>query len=524
MMTWDPEIEEINRRRALAREMGGPDRVAQQHTLGKLTVRERIEELVDSGSFLERGILGGVGTYDEEENLVDFVPKSTVFGIAKIDERPVSVTGQDFTARPGSGSTGATGTTVTGGPRTISAEHISHEMKIPFIRLIDGFGADIRAVGQKNRTYIPNGNWKLEHELLSEVPIVAAALGAVAGLPAAWVPASHFSIMIKGKTQVFAAGPPVVKRAIGLDIPKEDLGGFRQHSRTSGVVNNEAEDEIDALQQIRRFLSYLPTNVWELPPFGEINDPRDRRAHELRSIIPRDRNRGYNPRELISFVMDEDSTFELSRYYGGSQITMFARLNGRPVGVIANDPMVHGGAQDAPAARKIEKFVDTCDTFHLPIINFSDQPGFMIGPAAEAAGTLRAGVRTAVAIGQATVPWATVIVRRVYGVAGGARQDNSHFNFQLAWPSGEWGSLPIEGGIAAAYRREIEAADDPEAYRQELEEKLIAIRAPWRTAEDLDVEDIIDPADTRPMLSDWLDVAYKANERLVGPKSRGMRP
>ena len=186
--------------------------------------------------------------------------------------------------------------------------------------------------------------------------------------------------------------------------------------------------------------------------------------------------------------------------------------------------MVHGGAQDASAARKVEKFVDTCDTFHLPIINFSDQPGFMIGPAAEAAGTLRAGVRTAVAIGQATVPWATVIVRRVYGVAGGARQDNSHFNFQLAWPSGEWGSLPIEGGIAAAYRREIEAAENPEEYRQQLEEKLISIRAPWRTAEDLDVEDIIDPADTRPMLSDWLDVAYKANERLVGPKSRGMRP
>ena len=166
-MTWEPEIDEINRRRALAREMGGTDRVAQQHSLGKLTVRERIEALVAPNSFLERGILGGVGTYDDDEKLTDFVPKSTVFGIGKVDNRPVSVTGQDFTARPGSGSAGANGTTVTGGPRTISAEHISHEMKIPFIRLIDGFGADIRAVGQKNRTYIPNGNWKLEHELLS---------------------------------------------------------------------------------------------------------------------------------------------------------------------------------------------------------------------------------------------------------------------------------------------------------------------------------------------------------------------
>jgi len=168
---------------------------------------------------------------------------------------------------------------------------------------------------------------------------------------------------------------------------------------------------------------------------------------------------------MVALVMDRDSTFEMGRYYGRSQVTMFARLNGRPVGVLANDPLAAGGAMDAQAAQKFEKFVDLCDSFHLPVVNFVDQPGFMIGPAAEAAGTLKQGVRALAALYQAEIPWASIIVRRVYGVAGAGHQNHERFNLRMAWPSGEWGSLPIEGGVAAAYRRQIEAADDPAAER-----------------------------------------------------------
>jgi acetyl-CoA carboxylase carboxyltransferase component len=523
-MTWEPELEEIHRRRDAAYGMGGVERIADQRARGKLPVRERIDALVDPGSFLERGVLGGSADYDPDGELTEFRPKATVFGMARIDGRPVALTAQDYTARPGSGSQGESGRGGGATPRSYSAEHIAHELKLPFIRLIDGFGGDIRAVAGMNRTYVPQGDWSVPNTLLSEVPVVSAPLGSVAGLPAAWVPASHFSVMVQGISQVFAAGPPVVQRAIGLDIDKEDLGGYRQHARGSGVVDNEAEDEPDAFHQIRRFLSYLPTSVWELPPVEPASDPRDRRDEGLLSMIPRERNRPYDPRTLVRMVLDEGSLFEHARYYGGSQITMFARLNGRPVGVLANDPLVHGGAMDADAARKLERFVDLCDSFHLPIINFADQPGFMIGPSAERAGTLRAGMRAIVAIGQATVPWATVIVRRVYGVAGAAHQAHSHFNFRVAWPSGEWGSLPIEGGVAAAYRREIDAADDPDAYRASLEARLVAMRSPFRTAEVLDIEDIIDPRDTRPLLSDWLDFAYSKLRLNIGVKLRPMRP
>ena len=224
--------------------------------------------------------------------------------------------------------------------------------------------------------------------------------------------------------------------------------------------------------------------------------------------------------------MDRDSFFEMARYFGRAQVTGFARINGMPVGVLANDPMRYGGAMGAKEARKFERFVDLCDVFHLPIVNFADQPGFVIGRAGESAGTLRAGVRASCAIDEAQVPWATVVVRRLYGVAGGAHQDFSRFCFRFAWPSGEWGSLPIEGGVAAAYRREIAAAPDPIAHRTAIEDRLIALRDPFSAAEAFAVEDIVDPRDTRQLLAEWLQIAYEQQlPSQLGVRVRyGMRP
>ncbi|HEY7294301.1 MAG TPA: carboxyl transferase domain-containing protein, partial [Dehalococcoidia bacterium] len=273
------------------------------------------------------------------------------------------------------------------------------------------------------------------------------------------------------------------------------------------------------------FLSYLPSSVHELPPVVSCDDPPDRREEALLSIIPRNRNRPYNVRRLVDLIVDRGSAFEIGRYFGGAQVTLLARLHGKPVGVLANDPLVYGGSMDAAAAQKAERFIELCDLFSLPIVNLADQPGFLIGVAAESAGTLKHGMRLFTAMEYMRIPWATVVVRRLYGVAGAAHQSHSRWNYRIAWPSGEWGSLPVEGGVAAAYRREIEAAPDPAAYAEELEARLAALRSPFRTAEALNIEDLIDPRETRPLLCEWVELAYaKRLPTILGPKTRGMRP
>jgi acetyl-CoA carboxylase carboxyltransferase component len=524
-MTWEPEVEELERRGKLAEAMGGKERIGNQHDRGKLTVRERIDLLFDKGTFHERGKHSGTGAYNEVGKLVDFFPSGYVMGIGQVDGRRVVTGGGDFTARPASGSEGAK---INAGQRVSKAGHdenIALEMKLPMVRLIDGFGADIRATGGMGRTYVPElRGWPLEAALMSEVPVVSMALGAVAGLPAAQVAIAHFAIMVRDMSQIFAAGPPVVARGLGKIVTKEELGGVKIHAYESGLVDNIAEDEQDAFQQVRRFLSYLPSNVYELPPVEECTDPTDRREEALIDIVPRERNRPQNTRKMIGLIVDQESFFEIGRYFGRSQITGFARLAGRPVGVLAGDPMMAGGATDSHAAQKLESFIDLCDTFHLPIVNFADNPGFMIGPNAEASGTLRHGARALCAMDASTVPWATVIVRKAYGVAGAAHQPYNRFVYRVAWPSGEWGSIPIEGGVQAAYRREIENSPDPDKRRQEIEDELIAIRTPFGALEAFNAEEMIDPRDTRLLLCDWVDMAYNQLPSDVGRKLRPMRP
>ena len=527
-MTWQPEVDEIEWRKQLAYRMGGEERIKDQHDRGKLTVRERIDALIDPGSFRERFVLAGSAVY-EDGKLKDFVARRNVFGLARLDGRPVVVTGDDYTARPASGTAGVprnTGGGGGGGTRSSGPDHMALQLKLPLVRLVDGFGADIRGTQGSGATHVPAMAWDTITAMMQELPLVCIALGSIAGAPAALMAGNHFSVMVKGTSQVFAAGPPVVKRSLYLDIDKEDLGGYKIHARASGLIDNEAEDERDAFRQVRRFLSYLPSNVYKMPPVQECaDDSPGRRDEALIDFMPRDRFKPYNPRKMIDLIVDKGSAFEIGRYYGGAQVTMFARMNGKPIGVLANDPMVHGGGMEATAAQKLEKFVDLCDTFHLPIVNFADQPGFVVGPQAEKAGTLKQGARALTAIEQATIPWATVIVRRLYGVAGQAHQAHTRWVYRFAWPSAEWGSIPIEGGIAAAYRREIESSPNPAARQAELEAQLAPIRsAPFRTAEISGVEDIVDPRNTRPMLCEWLDLVYEQLPEDLGKKARGMRP
>ena len=517
-MSWEPEIEELKRRLDLARAMGGADNVERQHKAGRLTVRERIDRLLDQGSFHETGALAGVAQY-EGERLVAIRPANFVMGTGRVNGRRVVVGGDDFTVRGGANDASI------GGKQGYS-EKMARELRLPLVRLVDGTGGggSVKTYEITGRTYVPgNPAWDVVAAAMSEIPVVAAALGPVAGLGAARVACSHFSVMVRGVSQVFVAGPPLVERAFGTPIDKESLGGWKIQMEGGGV-DNVVDSEDEAFAEIRRFLSYLPQNVWQMPARTTPDDDPRRRDDALLSLIPRNRRRGYDPRKLLGHIVDLGSFFELAPKYGPSLVVGLARLDGYPVGVLANDPAHVGGVLTAAGSEKMTRFVDLCDTFHLPVVNFVDQPGFLIGPQAEREGTIRKGVRALQAIYQASVPWLTVIVRRVFGVAGAGHANVQALNWRYAWPSGDWGSLPLEGGIEAAYKRELEAAPDRGALMKEIEARLNTFRSPFRTAEAFNIEEIIDPRDTRPLLVDWVPLAYENESTRLGIKTRGMRP
>ena len=518
-MSWQTEVDEIKRREELAKQMGGEANVARQHANGRLTVRERIERLLDPGSFHETGALAGKAVYENGE-LVAFTPSNFVCGSGRIDGRRVIVGGDDFTVRGGAADAAI-------GHKMSYSERMARELRLPLIRLVDGTGGggSVKTLETTGRTYVPaNPAWDIIVASLSEIPIISACLGPCAGLGAVRVVHSHFSVMVRAVSQLFVAGPPVVERGVGEKVTKEELGGAHIHARGSGAVDNEVESEDEAFAQIRRFLSYLPSNVWQLPLRSTNQDDSKRREEELLSLIPRDRRKTYDIRRLLSLVLDHDSFFEIGKYFGKPLVTGLARLHGYPVGVLASDPRQGGGGLDAPASEKMTRFVDLCDTFHLPIVNFVDQPGFLIGTRAERAGTARYGARAMAAAYQATVPWVSIILRRVFGVAGAAHGNAQALNLRYAWPSGDWGSLPIEGGVMAAYKRDIESSPDPAARTREIEAMLNEVRSPFRTAEAFGIEEIIDPRETRPLLCDWVSLAYELLPTELGVKRRGIRP
>jgi acetyl-CoA carboxylase carboxyltransferase component len=354
--------------------------------------------------------------------------------------------------------------------------------------------------------------------------VVCAALGPVAGFPAARLVASHFSLMTRETAQVLTGGPTLVERALGERVSKEELGGAEVHLR-SGVVQNVAENEPDAWRQILAFLSYLPANVWEAAPVLDVGDPPDREEEELISIIPRERRRAYKIRRVIEHLVDRGSFFEMGPLFGRSLVTGLARLEGQPVGLVANDCHFLGGCMSADAAQKIRRFVELCDAFKLPVVSLVDEPGFAIGPEAERAATIRHGMAAMFAVLQSEVPWIAVVLRRAFGVAAGIHLGPAPT--VLAWPSAEIGALPVESGVALAFRREIEAAPDPEARRRELEEELSAAQSVFPRAEDFGVHALIDPRSTRPRLCEWVREIGPQLAKLrltAGPRRYSMRP
>ncbi len=515
-MTWQPELDELKQRQQLALRMGGPEKVARHKANGKLTVRERIAALLDDGSFREIGSASGFAAYDADNALKSFTPTNQIIGRGTIDARTVAVSADDFTVRGGANDGGVR-------EKLVYVEKMANQLRLPLVRLVDGTGGggSVKTIEVIGRAYVPEVHgWEYAVMNLATVPVVGLALGSVAGLGAARVASSHYSLMVKGSSQIFAAGPPVVAR-IGQDVTKEELGGSEIHGR-NGTVDDVVDSEIEAFARTRRFLSYLPSSVFELPARIDSTDDPKRREERLLGAVPRDPRTVYQMRPIVNALVDRDSFFEIGKMWGRSVITGFARLDGWPVAVVASDPYHYGGGWTARASEKLVRFVDMAQTFHLPVVHLVDIPGFQIGVEAEEAATIRYGARAMAAIYQATVPWCSILVRRAFGVAGAAHQSTGRFNIRYAWPSGEWGSLPIAGGLEAAYKGELEASTDPAAKLAEIEARLKQFTSPFRTAEQFLVEEIIDPRETRGLLCEFANLA--APLRTAGASAFGMRP
>ena len=515
-MNWKKETKEIEKRKLLAKQQGGKDAINLQHAKGRLTLRERIEKLVDKESFQEQGEIAGGSETNEDGEIQSLTPANFILGFAKIDGRQVVVGGEDFTVSGGSPNSA-------GLRKSIYTEELALNYKIPLIRLHEGGGGSVAGPGKKGRgsggdAVFSRSRFKSIADTLKEIPVASAALGPVAGLPAARFVASHFRVMTKRTAQILVAGPAVVERAFGKKLTKEELGGSQIH-KLNGVTDNVAESEEEALSQIKQFLSYMPQSIYELTTRLDPNDPIDRKDEELLSIIPKERQKSYEMRDLIRHVVDKESFFEITKFFGQGIITGFARMNGFSVGIFANDSNFYAGSMSASGAQKTTRFIKLCDTFHIPVISLVDEPGFLIGPDAEKEATILYGTEAVLTVTESKVPWSTVMIRKSFGVAAAAHYGPD--GYVLAWPSAESGPLPLEGGVAVAFKKEISEAPDPDAKRKQLEQSLAKNQDPFPRAENFSVHEIIDPRETRKYLSNWIERVQpqlKAKLLSINPK------
>ncbi|KAK4545098.1 hypothetical protein LTR36_003649 [Oleoguttula mirabilis] len=504
-----------------------------QKEAGKLWVRERIEQLLDKGSFREIGSVTGKVNWHQtgplKEEPEDYTPSNNVQGFGKLRGRKVVFTADDFSIRAGH----ADGALF---EKTVYLEKLALKLKLPVVKLVDGSsgGGSVTTIKTQGYAYVPplHGAHEIVKQLNAGIPNLGAAVGMAIGLGAARLVACHFSVMAADIGSLFNAGPQVVAGATfeeGLSFT--DLGGPAVHC-TNGTIDNLAANEGECFEQLRSVLSYLPNCGTQIPPVLAVEDPVDRMSPELRTLIPRKRERMYDPRKIINTVADDRSFFEIGSLWGRSAIVGLARLGGKPVGIISNNCEHLAGALDAAGSQKITRHLKFCDTFNLPILQFVDVPGYAIGTVAERTATMRWGVELWKTYYTTTVPLFNVIVRKVYGVAGGVMVECRDPHTRVAWPSGEWGSLPLEGGIDvghAAELRKIEKDQGLEARKaryKELEEEYRRLMNPVRTANAFSIEEIIDPARTRQLVAEWCRMVYEAElpERVIHRMTGKLQP
>ncbi|CAO3618551.1 unnamed protein product [Cunninghamella echinulata] len=447
---WKDIIYDVKKRQEQTRTADPTDRgYIRQKTQGKLWVRERIDKLIDPNTFKEFGSIAGIAKYTKDGQVKEFTPANFVSGKAKLNQRDVIIAADDFALRGGHADGSVYG-------KSLYAEQLARHLKIPIVRLIDGSsgGGSVTLALEKGGTILPPLIGM--HDMvasLSEIPVVTAALGPAVGLGSLRCTLSHFSVIPQDIGSLFSAGPPVVIQSTFEQVTKETLGGALIHTK-NGSVDNLAANEEECFQQIRQFLSYMPTNNHQLPPRVQNNkDTIDRRDDALLSIIPKRRQRSYQVRDILTKVVDLDSWFEIGSLWGDGAVCGLARMDGYTVGIISFDGSIKGNVLTSASSQKFRRHIDLCDTFGIPILNFADYAGFAVGTSAEKDATIRHGSTLAAALYQCDVPYASVVLRKVFGVAGAAFVDNRVPNIRVAWPAGDWGSLPLEGGINVSIQK-----------------------------------------------------------------------
>ncbi|HSG45548.1 MAG TPA: carboxyl transferase domain-containing protein [Anaerolineales bacterium] len=509
-MSNQSKIQILNEKRAQSRLGGGEQRIETQHKKGRLTARERIDLLMDKGSFREVDAFVQHRTHDFGLNKQKFMGDSVVTGWGTIEGRLVYVFSQDFTVFGGSLG-------------EVHAEKICKIMDMamkngaPVIGLNDSGGARIQegvvALGGYADIFLRN-------TLASGViPQISAIMGPCAG-GAVYSPAlTDFIFMTRGTSYMFVTGPDVVKTVTHEEVTQEELGGASVHSETSGVCHVAADSEADTLYLIRKMLGYLPQNNMEDPPFVAGGDPL-RMDDELNSIVPDDPNKPYDIKDAITKIMDNGQFFEIHENYAQNIVVGFARLGGHSVGIVANQPAVLAGVLDIDASEKAGRFVRFCDAFNIPIVTFEDVPGFLPGTNQEHNGIIRSGAKLLYAYCEATVPKLTVITRKAYGGAYDV-MSSKHIrgDVNLAWPSAEIAVMGPDGAVNIIFRKELAEAKDPDKRKAELvAEYREKFASPYVAAERGYIDDVIEPKETRPRLINALEML--ANKRDSNPAKK----
>jgi acetyl-CoA carboxylase carboxyltransferase component len=511
-----PLVEELHERRAKAKLGGGEEKIARQHEQGKLTARERIALLLDEGTFTELGIHAQPHFSQRAMEGREAPADGVITGYGKVDGRLVAVCAYDFTVMAGSMG-------MTGELKVTRLRELALTKRIPFVWLLDSAGARIQeAVGS---LFAGSGHLFREEVIMSGViPQVAALMGPCAA-GTAYIPGlADFVLMVKGRGSMALAGPHLVRAAIGEDVTQEELGGSRVHCRKSGVADIEVADDEECIARIKEYLSYFPSHCEESLPVRSVGDPVDRMDEELLDVLPETNRKPYDMYEVIRRVVDDGSFLDVKGQWARTIITCLARMGGRPVGIVANQPRQLGGILDNDSADKAARFVNLCNAFGLPLVFLMDVPGFMVGTKVEAAGIIRHGAKMLYAVANATVPKITVVIRKAYGagyyvMCGRAYEPD----LIVAWPSAEISVMGAEGAVEIVMRRQVEEADDPAAKKRELIDAYRGIIDVYIAAANDMVDDVIDPRETRPTVIRALEMA--AGKRVQRPwKRHGVVP
>ncbi len=502
-MTMRDKVDELERRRAEARKMGGEARLLRQKERGKLDARARLHLLLDPGSFREIGLLAThlgrlPGATDDKPSPADGV----ICGSGLIDNRPVCVAAYDFTVQ--GGSIGPVG------ERKVSRlRELALRERVPMVWLIDSAGARLTADADQAAWiagFADTGYLFREQVVMSGVvPLVAAMVGPGAA-GTAYIPGlADFVPMVKGTSSMAIGGPYLVKSVVGEEITEEALGGSKVHTEISGVADLECADDAACIAAVRDYLSFFPSRAGEKPPRRPTQDPVDRCDEALLDIIPANSRQAYDVRKVIAHLVDEGRSFEIKPKWARNIVTALARIDGRPVGIVANNPIYYGGILDVNSADKAARFVNVCDAFELPLIFLQDVPGFMVGSKVEQQGIIRHGAKMLYAVASATVPKLTVVLRKGYGAGYYVMNGRAYEpDALLAWPGAEISIMGAEGMVAIAANKLLAQSADPKALKEELAAGLRPQIDIYKVAALGLVDDVIDPRETRPVLAHYL--------------------